>query len=197
MHVLIFFIILLVLVLVHELGHFIAAKKNGVLVEEFGIGFPPKLFGFKKGETLYTFNLIPLGGFVKVYGEEYHEEESNIHPELKSRAFINKKPWQKTVIIVSGIIGNFIFGWILISFLFTQGVPVPANHVIVEQVQSGSPAEVAHLKPKDIISKVEVDKKIISITTSNDLIDLSKKNSGKQIKLFITRNNKQVETILT
>ena len=70
MNILLFFGILVVLIVVHEFGHFIIAKRLGVRVDEFGIGFPPKLFGVKKGETEYTFNLLPIGGFVKIRGED-------------------------------------------------------------------------------------------------------------------------------
>ncbi|PIT89239.1 MAG: RIP metalloprotease RseP, partial [Candidatus Levybacteria bacterium CG10_big_fil_rev_8_21_14_0_10_36_7] len=117
----IFFVILLILVLIHEFGHFFGAKKSGVKVEEFGFGFPPRLFGKKIGETLYSFNLIPLGGFVKLFGEEYHEEKKN--KTDSQRAFVNKKPWQKTIIICGGVIMNFVLGWVITSYLFTVGVP--------------------------------------------------------------------------
>ena len=70
MSILIFLIVLFVLVLVHELGHFIVAKWTGMRVDEFGIGFPPRLFGIRRGETLYSFNIFPIGGFVKIYGED-------------------------------------------------------------------------------------------------------------------------------
>ena len=96
MTVLIFILTLSILVLVHELGHFLMAKKMGVKVEEFGIGLPPKLFGIKKGETLYTINLLPIGGFVKLFGEEYSVPLAH----NKNRTFINKKPWQKTLIVL-------------------------------------------------------------------------------------------------
>lgn len=77
MSILIFFVVLFVLVLVHEWGHFIVAKKTGMRVDEFGIGFPPKLFGIKKGETEYTFNLLPIGGFVKIFGEDGADASSS------------------------------------------------------------------------------------------------------------------------
>ena len=77
MNIIIFFIILLVLVLVHEFGHFFSAKKFGIRVDEFGFGFPPKLFGIKKGETEYTFNLLPVGGFVKIFGQGSDEENAS------------------------------------------------------------------------------------------------------------------------
>jgi regulator of sigma E protease len=85
MSVLIFFLVLFVLILVHEWGHFIVAKKTGMRVDEFGIGFPPKLFGFKKGETEYTFNALPIGGFVRIFGENGEEPFSPVEGEALDR----------------------------------------------------------------------------------------------------------------
>ena len=85
MYIIVFILILALLILVHEFGHFIAAKKNGVKVEEFGFGFPPRIFGIKKGETLYSLNALPIGGFVKLYGEEYQElNKKNFKFKIKS-----------------------------------------------------------------------------------------------------------------
>lgn len=177
MSIIIFILILAILVLVHELGHFIAAKKSGVLVEEFGIGFPPRIFSLKYKETIYSVNVIPLGGFVKLYGEEYHEKIVN-----KNRTFVFKKPWQKALIIIGGVVGNFLLGWLLISFLFTQGVPVPTNKVIIEKVQANSPAESAGIAEKDII---------LNFTSASDLINYTKKFAGQKITLVILRGNQQ------
>lgn len=185
MSIVIFILTLGVLVLVHELGHFIAAKKNGVKVEEFGFGLPPRLFGIKKGETLYSINLLPIGGFVKLYGEELYEIKNN---KLKNRAFINKSPWQKAIIIIAGVIGNFILGWALLSFLFTQGVPVPTKKVIIEKIASNSPAQKAQLKTGDVI--VEFAGKKLETTT--DLISLSKKYADQKVSLIIERDNKKI-----
>src|SRR3990167_1767373 len=173
MTVLIFLIILAVLILVHEFGHFIAAKKNGVLVEEFGIGFPPRLFGIKRGETLYSINLLPIGGFVKVYGEEYHEADrkKGQFEKLKKRGFVYKRPWQRALIIVAGIVGNFILAWVLISYLLTQGVPQKTSKVTIQQVMPDSPAEKVGLMPKDEIKRVVVDDKTITIDEPSDLIN--------------------------
>jgi len=175
------------LVLVHEFGHFITAKKQGILVEEFGFGYPPRLLSVKIGETVYSINLIPLGGFVKVYGEEYQEK---IDPKLKSRSFTAKKPWQKSLVLVAGIIGNFLLGWVLISYLFTQGVPTPTNKVIVEQVAKKSPAAQAGIKEGDIIQYFAVSnsQKSIKLESADDLISYSKKYAGSQIVLTIKRN---------
>ena len=196
MGILVFIIILAVLVLVHEFGHFIAAKKNGVLVEEFGFGFPPRLFGVKKGETLYSVNLLPIGGFVKLYGEEYHEGKGPEDP-LKSRAFVYKKPWQKTVIIVAGIMGNFLLAWVLISFLFTQGVPTPTNNVSVESVQKSSPAYTAGIRASDEIKTIATAQKVYPITASDQLISLSHTLGGQQITIKIKRSGLEKNIAIT
>ncbi|MBI2641779.1 site-2 protease family protein, partial [Candidatus Roizmanbacteria bacterium] len=192
MAILIFIVILAILVLVHEFGHFIAAKKNGVRVEEFGFGFPPRLFGVKIGETLYSINLIPIGGFVKVYGEEYAELGKKIDVELKERAFAYKKPWQKAIIIAAGVLGNFLLGWVIISYLFTQGVPVPVSKVLVENVQAKSPAESAGLKKKDLIYAIRARGKEYSVTSPNDLVGIANKYLGKKIVLLAERNGKKL-----
>ena len=121
MNILIFLIILLVLVLVHEFGHFFTAKRFGIRVDEFGFGFPPKLFGIKKGETEYTFNLLPLGGFVKIFGENPNEENTN-GPDA-DRSFINKPKWKQAVVLFAGVLMNFLLAWVLFSFGFMSGLP--------------------------------------------------------------------------
>ncbi|MEK7523252.1 MAG: M50 family metallopeptidase [Patescibacteria group bacterium] len=188
MTIIIFILTLSILVLVHELGHFLMAKKMGVKVEEFGIGLPPKLFGIKKGETLYSVNLLPIGGFVKLFGEEYGETAKG----NKNRTFVNKKPWQKTLIVLGGVLGNFLLGWFIFSYLVTQGVPVPTNNVIVEKVTKNSPASMAGLKEKDVITKLIYNNKSINLTSANTLIEETKKSAGKKIKLFVQRNQQQL-----
>ncbi len=197
MTIIIFILILALLVLIHEFGHFIAAKKSGVLVEEFGFGFPPRVIGKKIGETLYSINLLPIGGFVKLYGEEYHEEGAMVDGKLKSRAFINKKPWQKVLIVVGGIIGNFLLGWVLISFLFTQGVPSPTNEVIVEQVQSNSPASAVGIHSGDRITKAIKGDKTYPLTSIADLQDVTKKYADQPIKLEVKQNGAAREVTVT
>src|SRR5471030_1562215 len=97
MSIIIFIIILLILVIVHEAGHFFSAKFFGIRVDEFGFGWPPKLFGFKKGETEYTFNLLPIGAFVKIHGEDPNEENTN-GPDA-GRSFVNKPAWQQAIVL--------------------------------------------------------------------------------------------------
>jgi len=114
----VFLIILSVLVLIHEWGHYITAKKLGIKVEEFGFGFPPRIFGFRRGETLYSINIFPIGGFVKLYGEDEvgggkislsnkvsgKDEKEDIH-----RAFFARPAWQRAIVVVAGVVMNTIF----------------------------------------------------------------------------------------
>src|SRR3990167_677829 len=107
MSVIIFLIILAVLIFVHELGHFIVAKKSGIRVDEFGLGFPPKIFAKKFGGTTYTLNAIPFGGFVKIFGEDPHAEV--ISEEDKSTSFFYKPKWIQALVLVAGVSMNFVF----------------------------------------------------------------------------------------
>ncbi|MEI8175073.1 MAG: site-2 protease family protein, partial [bacterium] len=113
MSIIIFIIILLVLVLVHEFGHFFTAKKFGIRVDEFGFGFPPKIFGKKFGETEYSLNLLPIGGFVKIFGENPDDENTN-GPDA-SRSFVHKPKWQQAIVLFAGVFMNFLLAWILFS----------------------------------------------------------------------------------
>ncbi len=189
MNILIFIATLSILVVIHELGHLIMAKKRGVLVEEFGLGLPPRFFGVKIGETLYSINLLPFGGFVKLYGED---ESGDIKKGLRKIAFAFKSPLEKAMIIIGGVLGNFILGWIIYSYLFTQGVPVPANKIIVENVISQSPAQKAGIKKNDIIKALVIDHQVFDLKKSEELVNLTKKYAGKEIKLVLVRETKEI-----
>lgn len=195
MYILVFIIILAILVLIHELGHFLAAKKNGIRVEEFGFGFPPRVWGFKKGETLYSINLLPIGGFVKLFGEEYHEvgsgSKKKVDQKLMKRAFINKTPAQKAFVIVAGVLGNFILAWILISYLFTQGVPTPTDKVLVEKTTKNSPAELVNLQPGDQLTRITVGAKMFQLRSTEDLTYYSRKFAGKRVIFTIKSQGKE------
>lgn len=167
MNIIIFVIILLVLVIVHEFGHFYSAKKFGIRVDEFGFGFPPKLFGIKKGETEYTFNALPIGGFVKIFGENPDDENTN-GPD-KDRSFVNKPKWQQAIVLFAGVFANFALAWLLFSFGLMTGLPssvgaVPDKYLhdvnlVVVSVSPKSPAETAGLKSGDKIVSVSVTEK--------------------------------------
>jgi len=197
MNVVIFIIILLVLVLVHEFGHFFSAKKFGIRVDEFGFGFPPKLFGYKHGETEYTFNLLPLGGFVKIFGEDPNEE--NINGPDKERSFVNKAKWKQAIVLFAGIFMNFLLGWVLFSIGFMSGLPTSVRsadknyelqdvNVVILSVLKDSPAEKAGLQTGD---------KIISLTHMHDggVHELFKKDiSPESVKSFVLEHpNDEIE----
>ncbi len=110
--IVIFIVIIAALVFVHELGHFLAAKISGVRVDEFSIGFPPRIFSKIIGETKYSIGCLPLGGYVKIFGED---------GETGNSSFATKSKWIQAFILISGIIGNIIFAWILFSVALMLG----------------------------------------------------------------------------
>lgn len=141
------------LIVIHEIGHFLASRFFGVWVEEFGLGLPPKLFGKKIGETVYSINLLPMGGFVKTHGEEA-ESYKQAKVKKPKRAFFKKPWWQRSIILSAGVIMNFLFAVAVISYLFTKGVSLP-DKVEIKEVKKNSPAYVAGFRMGDIISKID------------------------------------------
>ena len=113
------FISLMSLIITHELGHFLLAKKFGIKVEEFGIGYPPRIYGKKVGETIYSLNLLPFGAFVRIFG---HEERID-HP----RSFSNKPIWQRALVILGGVVSFWIVAAILLTLVMALGVPSIIN----------------------------------------------------------------------
>ncbi len=177
MTVLLFLGVLFVLILVHEWGHFIVAKKNGIRVDEFGIGFPPKLFGIKKGETEYTFNLLPIGGFVKIYGENAQDAAEDAEGgEDISRSFVAKSKWAQAAVLIAGVTMNILFAWFLFILVFAIGVPTavdedaagPDARLIVSNVLAEGPAAVAGLPAgAEIVSLTSGDDSDTDLTPSS------------------------------
>lgn len=195
MSIVIFIVILLVLVLVHEFGHFFTAKKFGIRVDEFGFGFPPKLFGFKKGETEYTFNLLPIGGFVKIFGENPDEENTN-GPD-RDRSFINKPKWKQAIVLFAGVFMNFLLAWFLFSFGFMSGLPTSVGgeldyklqdvNLVVVSVMKDSPAEIAGLKSGDKIVAIENDREKVVEINPETLKSFVVTNGSSEIKMGYIR----------
>ena len=184
-------VVLSVLVVIHEFGHFMVAKKSGVLVEEFGIGLPPRLWSKKIGETLYSINAIPLGGFVRLHGET--GSDTIFDP---NRAFINKNPILKSLIIIAGIVMNFVFGILCFSIVYSvTGIPEikPLDHVEIVEVTAGSPAQTAGLLSGDVLKTLN-DK---SIVTDEEFIKTIGENRGKKINLVLLRNDQEVKITTT
>lgn len=170
MTILIFIIILLALVTIHEAGHFFAAKSAKVRVDEFAFGFPPRLFSVKKGETTYAFNALPLGGYVKIHGENGEDEKEG--KEKDKRNFAHKHPLIKIFILAAGVIMNLVLAYILITasvylsttFAIDRNSPeyqtfveegrIKNERAIIANVVKNSPADNAGLKPGDKIDKI-------------------------------------------
>jgi regulator of sigma E protease len=174
---LIFIIVLAVLIFVHELGHFLTARWSGIRVDAFKIGFGPRILSWKRGETEYGVNLIPFGGYVKIHGEN-PDEESVSGPDA-SRSFVNKPRWKQVIVLVAGVVFNFIFAWLLYTGGFMSGVTatqdgfekysdrVTNQRIMITFVQDGSPADKAGLVVGDIIGNISNPVSMTSVVPKN------------------------------
>lgn len=193
---LMFIIILGLLVFVHELGHFIMARRNGVRVEEFGLGFPPRIFSLKRGETIYSINLFPLGGFVKIYGEDGEGEINVDH-------FASKTIWQRSKIIVAGVVMNLILGWLLLSGGYSLGLPTAVEdgasgvRVQITGIAISSPAELASLKIGDIVESLRAGDQKIIISGVEQFQKEINFWAGQTVELNILRGSKSYQFLIT
>lgn len=209
MAILIFIIILGVLVLIHELGHFIVAKRNGITAHEFGFGFPPRVFGVYKDEndkwkfvrgskdvetknTIYSLNWFPIGGFVKIKGEDGSQQS-------ETDSFANKPAWTRVKVLLAGVIMNFILAWVLFSAGFMlgtyrevsdAGADAANSKVLVNIVAENSPAQQMGLKIGDELVSSE-DGKIVFHSVS-DVQEFISENKGKEIVLNVMRGNEML-----
>jgi regulator of sigma E protease len=202
--ILVFLLILSVLILIHEGGHFFVAKKLGMKVEEFGFGLPPRLWGKKKGETIYSLNWLPIGGFVKLFGEDEAgsgrigglKEEKNISKKEEARAFYNRPIWQRAAVVTAGVVMNTLLAIVLYySFMFVGNfkteLPLLGQHhfffvnqkeqtqILISEVVKDSPAANVGLTPFAHILSVNGGK-------INSVIEFSKvikAQAGKSIVL--------------
>ncbi|MCF7835981.1 MAG: site-2 protease family protein [Candidatus Marinimicrobia bacterium] len=192
MSILLFVVALAVLILFHELGHFLLAKLSGTKVEEFGIGFPPRIFGIKKGETIYSVNWIPFGGFVKVLGEDSVEKQP--------RSFGAAPAYIKAAILFAGVFFNLILAWILFSIILFVGAPtsvgndVDGSYITVLEVQVGTPAEGAGLVMGDRLLKLISGGDVFVPGTITETQEFIKKHAGSEINIEYLRGEKLMST---
>jgi regulator of sigma E protease len=145
--IILFIVALFVAMCLHELGHFIASKRAGVKVEEFGLGIPPRLFGIKRGETIYSLNAIPVGAFVKAAGE---------NDPTVPRSLAGKGPWTRFGIYVAGPLFNIFLAFILLSaFIALPYSVIAGDGLMVHSVVENSPADKAGIESADIILEIE------------------------------------------
>jgi regulator of sigma E protease len=214
--VLIFIIILGLLVFVHELGHFLVARRNGVMAEEFGFGFPPRIFGLYKTkngkrklvwgsrevesiDTIYSVNWIPLGGFVKIMGEDGDEKKD-------PKSFASKTAFTRTRILAAGVAMNFLLAAVLLSIGYFVGIPQAVDDAATgnfknEKIQiietiSGTPAEQMGIQVGDqIVGAVENNNQVIKFDTIEQLQGYINSHKGQEIKLDVKRGNETLGLI--
>ncbi len=188
-----FILVLGILVLVHEFGHYITAKISGVKVLEFSIGFPPRIFSFKKNETQYTIGALPLGGYVKMLGED--EQSSD------PRSFNRQSIFKRFVIGVAGVLMNVILAWFILTIAFSIGMsPIASrsdeipgqkikSQIFIAEIKSGSPAERAGIQIGDKL----IGHGDISFDGISDVTTYTGENLGKEVSIKIQRQNDVIE----
>jgi len=187
-----FLVVLGVLVAFHELGHFLAARWVGVKVLKFSLGFGPKLFGRKMGETEYLLSAIPLGGYVKLFGEDETEATTQ---EDRARSFAHQGLWGKVLIVAAGPGFNFILAYFIFAGWLATGAPlfVPTFQDLTPDIEAmvpGSPADTAGIQIGDRVSRVNGH----DISTRTELFDAVAKSNGQALTLEIKRGE-QVKTL--
>ena len=185
-----------ILILGHEAGHFLCAKLFGLKVDEFGIGFPPRIWAKRKGDTEYSVNWLPFGGFVRISGERGEFAMVEDDPTLAAdgekkeqvdheRLFFAQPAWKKSIIILAGIVFNFIFGWILVSVVLMVGTP---KALVITATEPGSPAAVAKIAQGDVVK---------NFTDSQSFIDYVDAHRGQPTEIALLRNGKEVDVTVT
>jgi len=187
--ILIFLTILIAAIVVHELGHFITAKRSKVKVEELGLGFPPRLLSFKRGETVYSLNLIPLGGFCGMAGEE--------DPDVPG-SLAGKSVKTRLLVLSAGSLFMLLFPLLLlpIAYMIPMARPVEDGGVQVESVAEGSPAEQAGIKTGDIILSIDGQEVKTFDDIQNEIDRALDTKPGEEVTLLLLRDDTQLEKTL-
>lgn len=179
---LIFILILVVLIIAHEFGHFLMAKAFGIRVDEFGIFFPPRLFGWKRGETTYTLNALPFGGFVRIFGETSDEDDPSV--ETDPRSFVKKSRWIQAAVLLAGILFNLVFAWLLLSAGYMIGMQSFVDHIGVGTVQNAK-ATVVNVLPNSPADKVGILPSDTILSVVSGSAQLPPNSSAVLVKDFI------------
>lgn len=182
-----FIVVLGILIFVHELGHFLVAKMFGVKVLTFSLGFGRKVVGKKWGDTEYLISVFPLGGYVKMFGEQPDDEE--IDPAERHRSFSHKPVWQRFGIVVAGPLFNLLFAILIFFLMFSlAGLPEPVDTTRIGQVAPGSAAQRAGLKAGDLILGIDGHK----TSSWRQVSKLIKESGGKEVQLRVKRRGAQL-----
>ncbi|VBB08056.1 tigr00054: rip metalloprotease rsep [Lucifera butyrica] len=172
------------LIFFHELGHFLSAKSVGMRVDEFAIGFGPKVFSYKSGETVYSLRMIPLGGFNKIAGMDPDEEQDE-------KSFNAKPIWARILVIIAGSFMNFLLPIALFMIIFlSAGVDTPSTEPILGKIFAEKPAAQAGLMPGDHIEAING----YSVGSWRDLVNIIQSNAGKKLEVIYRRDGTQQKT---
>lgn len=207
MGILIFILVLLILVLIHEFGHFIVAKLCKMEVEEFAFGFPPRLFSKKVGETDYIFNSLPLGGYVKIKGESF-DEETYVNNINNKRSFIGSPKWIQLLVVLSGVAMNWVLAFVLLFIIavgghlteVTQDNKATLSNInyYVTNVIKGSPVYVSGIVEGDTINNIYIDNVRIDMTSKDIILQNIKSNINKEIKInYTNRDRLNIDAIVS
>lgn len=172
-----------VLILIHELGHFLSARLFKMKVEEFGIGLPPRAKGlFKRGGTLFSLNWLPLGGFVKLYGEDMENPEQLASPE----AFFNKPMWQRAAVLLAGVTMNFLLGVVVFGIVYSYlGIPTKTDKVMIVEVTKDSPAAIAGIAVDSQVKKLVYGKNEVTFSGIDGFVKEIDSLKGKEVNLTL------------
>jgi len=201
MTIIIFLAVLLLLVIVHEFGHFSIAKLFGVRVDEFGVGFPPKILGIKKGETEYTINALPFGGFVRIFGE--NPDQESLAGSDKERALVNKPRLIQAAVLFAGVFFNIVLAWIFFSGTLMAGAPAIAGQydqylsnerLYVSAVLPDAPAAKAGIMPGDEIAAIGSSGGRITPTSAEDTIQFIGEHINEPL-LFEIKRGEDVQSL--
>jgi regulator of sigma E protease len=185
--ILAFVFVLGVLIFVHELGHFLMARRIGVRVLAFSLGFGPKLIGFRRGDTEYRISAVPLGGYVKMAGENPDDARSGASDE-----FLSKSKWQRFQVLVMGPVMNLVLAIIVMAVVLYQGAPVPAflqQAPVIGTLTEQSPLKTAGLQPGDRFVAVDGD----PVRTWEEFLDAIVGKSKRQVSLRVDHGGKMVD----
>ncbi len=178
--ILIFILIFGLIVFIHELGHFLMAKRVGIQVEEFAFGFPPRIFAWKKGETVYAINALPLGGYVRMRGEDSEDTDP--------RAFGQKSALQRGLVIVAGVTMNVVLAWIVLTFILVLPASLKGgDNVLIADVVAGSPAAGAHFQAGDILLKINET----TIKKPQELADFTSSHKGQTVNVTVRHQGQE------
>lgn len=202
--ILIAFFSIIALLVIHEFGHFITAKKFGIEVKEFGVGLPPRLFGKKIGKTIYSLNLLPFGAFVKIPSMEGDEKDN----KENYQGLENIPVWQRVLIVLAGVFSFWMVGIILLTIVFSMGAPQVISDeeadvfadppkVQIAAVAAGSPAETTGIRPGDVIKELRIGDYEMPVYKVKEVQEFTEKHKGEEIILTIKRGKEFLEVSLT